>query len=254
MSQPHERAQKLLSLHTQATPLVLPTVWDAWSASFAEEAGFSALTVGSHPLADSRGQQDGESMSLQEALDGVASIVRAVEVPVSADLESGYDTPAGELVDRLLESGAVGLNIEDTVHSEGRLRSAQEHADYIGAIRQAADESGVHVVINGRTDVFKSQEHIGDRLEEALTRLNLLEEAGADSLYPVALPDGATLRAILAGVSTPVNVTAHPVNGAIPEGLGLEELSTLGVRRVTFGPLLQAALADTARELLGRWS
>ena len=252
--QRHDRAQQLLTLHAPNAPLVLPTVWDAWSAGIAERAGFSALTVGSHPLADSRGQKDGEGMSLGDALDGVASIARAVDVPVSADMESGYDTGAEELVHRLLEAGAVGLNIEDTVHSQGRLRSAQEHADYIGAIRQAADEAGVHVVINGRTDVLKTQEHVGDRLDEVLTRLSLMEEAGADVLYPVGLPDVATLTTILAGVSAPVNVTAHPVDGATPEGLGLEELAELGVRRVTFGPLLQAALAEATQEMLGRWS
>lgn len=73
---------------------------------------------------------------------------------MTADLEAGYATPPAELVDRLLEAGAVGLNVEDTVHSEGgRLRSPAEHADYIGGLRQAADAAGIDVVINARTDV-----------------------------------------------------------------------------------------------------
>ncbi|MDN5822383.1 isocitrate lyase/PEP mutase family protein [Brachybacterium alimentarium] len=247
------RADSLLALHHRSTPVVLPTVWDAWSAQAAVSAGFEALTVGSHPVANSVGAGDGEDMSLEDALAGIARVARAVDVPVSADVESGYDTAAGELVERVLEAGAVGVNIEDTVHSEGRLRGAQEHADYIAGVRQAADAAGAHLVINGRTDVFKTDEQIPDRQAEAITRLNLLEGAGADSLYPVGLPDVATLKALLAAVSAPLNVTAHPVNGSIPEGLDLARLTELGVRRVSFGPLLQAALADHLDEITKAW-
>lgn len=249
-----QRADALLALHHRDQPVVLPTVWDPWSARAVADAGFAALTIGSHPLADSLGRPDGEDLSLDEALTAVARITAAVDLPVSADLESGYDTPAAELVDRLLEAGAVGVNIEDTVHSEGgRLRDAQEHADYIAAIRQRADEAGVHVVVNGRTDAFKTTAEIGDRFEEVVRRLNLLERAGADSLYPVGIPDRATLVRVLDAIDTPLNVTAHPVKGAIPDGLGLAELADLGVRRVSFGPLLQAALADHIKESLAGW-
>jgi 2-methylisocitrate lyase-like PEP mutase family enzyme len=228
-------------------------VWDAWSARAAVAAGFEALTIGSHPLADSLGAGDGEQMSLEEALAGIARVTRAVDVPVSADMESGYDTAPAELVERVLEAGAVGVNVEDTVHSQGRLRGAQEHADYIAGIRSAADEAGVHLVINGRTDVFATDEQIPDRLAEAITRLTLLESAGADSLYPVRVPDVATLEALLAAVSTPLNVTAHPLGGAIPDGLDLARLTELGVRRVSFGPLLQAVLGEHVGEVTKAW-
>jgi 2-methylisocitrate lyase-like PEP mutase family enzyme len=247
------RAESLLALHHRATPVVLPTVWDAWSARAAVAAGFEALTIGSHPLADSLGAGDGEQMSLEEALAGIARVTRAVDVPVSADMESGYDTAPAELVERVLEAGAVGVNVEDTVHSQGRLRGAQEHADYIAGIRSAADEAGVHLVINGRTDVFATDEQIPDRLAEAITRLTLLESAGADSLYPVRVPDVATLEALLAAVSTPLNVTAHPLGGAIPDGLDLARLTELGVRRVSFGPLLQAVLGEHVGEVTKAW-
>ena len=92
------RAQQLLDLHHSGTTLVLPTVWDAWSANAVVAAGFPALTIGSHPLADSSGQGDNEAMSLDDALDGIRRITASVEVPVSADMESGYDTAAPELV------------------------------------------------------------------------------------------------------------------------------------------------------------
>lgn len=140
---------------------MLPTVWDAWSARVAVRAGFRALTIGSHPLADARGAEDGEGQTLDEVLTAVARITAAVDVPVSVDLESGYGTAPQTLIEGLLAAGGVGLNLEDTVHGEGkRLRTSEEHAALIGAVRAAADRVEVPVVINGRTDLFLR--HDGD--------------------------------------------------------------------------------------------
>src|SRR3984957_1261253 len=145
-STPADRATALLPLHQPGNPVILPTVWDAWSARGAADAGFAALTVGSHPVADSIGKPDNEGMSFDDLLGRVAQITAAVDVPVSVDIESGYRLPASRLIDGLLGAGAVGLNIEDTVHSEGkRLRSADEHAELVGALRAAADKAEVHV-------------------------------------------------------------------------------------------------------------
>jgi len=252
MSDLAARAQQLLDLHHSGTTLVLPTVWDAWSARAVVSAGFPALTIGSHPLADSRGQGDGESMSLDDALDGIRRIAAAVDVPVSADMESGYDTPAADLVDRVLDAGAVGINIEDTVHSERRLRSLEEHADYIGAIRAAADAAGVPLVINARTDVmFGRIETFDDPLAEAVRRMQACEEAGARCVYPIAPPNADAVRTLLADLSGPVNVTAHPVDGS-PAG-SLDDLRAMGVHRVSFGPFLQMALTSSVTELVTPW-
>lgn len=246
------KASELLRLHHTGTTLVLPTVWDAWSARAVAGAGFSALSVGSHPLANSRGQQDNEGMTLDDALDGIRRITAAVDVPVTADVESGYDTPAGELVERVLEAGAVGINVEDTVHSEGRLREVQEHADYIGALRAAADQAGVELVINARTDAFLgSTVTFEDPLAEVLRRMQACEAAGARCVYPVKIPDADTLRTLLSELSGPVNVTAHPVNGAASGSL--DELRAAGVQRITFGPLLQLALTDKLADLVTPW-
>src|ERR1700753_230096 len=150
-----QRATVLLELHRPGNPVILPTVWDAWSARLATDAGFVALTVGSHPLGDSIGKPGGGGMAFGDLLDRVAQITAAVDVPVSVDIESGYGQPAQRLIEGLLSVGAVGLNIEDTVHSEGkRLRSAGEHAELVGALRSAAGAAGVHVVINARPDLF----------------------------------------------------------------------------------------------------
>ena len=246
------RARQLLDLHHTGTTVVLPTVWDAWSARAVVDAGFPALTIGSHPLADSRGQHDGEGMTLDDALDGVRRIAAAVDVPVTADMESGYDTAPAELVGRLLDAGAVGLNVEDTVHSQGRMRSLEEHADYIGALRSAADDAGVDLVVNARTDAFFQKTQVfDDPLAEAIRRLQACEAAGARCVYPVRVPDADALRTILAETSGPVNVIAHPVNGSAAGSL--DELRVMGVHRVSFGPFLQMALVDPLKDLVTPW-
>ena len=247
------RATTLLDLHHTGSTLVLPNVWDAWSARAVAEAGFAALSIGSHPLADSRGQGDSEDMSLDDALDGVRRICSAVpEVPVTADMESGYGATPAELVERLLEAGAVGLNVEDTVHSEGgRLRSVTEHADYIGGLRQAADAAGVDLVINARTDAFIKKGQFDDPTAEAITRLLACEEAGSRCSYPVGAPDAASLQRLLDALSGPVNTIANPRKGSAAGSL--EDLRAMGVHRVTFGPLLQRELAPDLAALVTPW-
>jgi 2-methylisocitrate lyase-like PEP mutase family enzyme len=167
-------------------------------------------------------------------------------------VESGYDTPPDRLVERVLDAGAVGINVEDTLHSQGRLREVAEHADYIGALRAAADQAGVELVINARTDAFMGRiVTFDDPLAEAVRRLQACEAAGARCVYPVRVPDAETLRSLLSEMSGPVNITAHPVDGA-PSG-SLEELQAAGVQRITFGPLLMAALTDKVTELVTPW-
>jgi 2-methylisocitrate lyase-like PEP mutase family enzyme len=242
-------AATLLALHRPGDPVTLPTVWDAWSARLATGAGFAALTVGSHPMADSIGKPDNEGMSFDDVLARVGQITAAVDVPVSVDIESGYGLPADRLIEGLLSVGAVGLNIEDTVHSEGkRLRSADEHAELVGALRSAADAAGVHVVVNARTDLFLRQDgDESDRVERAVARLNKAAAAGADVLYPVGRHDPETLRRLTTELSLPVNAIALPDQDD-PASFG-----PLGVGRISFGPFLQAALSGRAKELLARW-
>lgn len=242
-------AQRLLALHRPGDPGVLPTVWDAWSANVAAAAGFAGLTVGSHPLADSIGRPDGEGMSFTELTTRVTQITSSVGLPVSVDIESGYGQSASTLIDGLLTAGAVGLNIEDTVHGEaGRFRSSAEHAELVGALRAAADAAGVHVVINARTDTFKNQ--VGpaeERVDLAIERMTACAIAGADSLYPVGFHDEATLTRLCSALPLPVNAIANPADG------DLAMYARAGAGRISFGPLWQMDLARISTEWLARW-
>lgn len=254
MSNVKVRAKALADQHESGEVLVLPTVWDTWSAHVAVEAGFRGLTVGSHPVADAIGSADGENMDFAQYLEVVQRIVDAVHVPVSADVESGYGLEPGELIERLLEVGAVGANIEDVVHRENnRVRGREEHAEYIAEARKAADEAGVPFVINGRTDAVKlGTEVFENPLIEATERIKLMEHAGARAVYPVGLSQADEVTALVQAVSVPVNVTAHPVDG---HGAGdLATLQKLGARRITFGPLWQQWLSAVSAEQLSNWS
>ncbi|WP_280511466.1 isocitrate lyase/PEP mutase family protein [Nocardia farcinica] len=243
------KAKTLLALHRPGDPVVLPTVWDAWSANVAVAAGFSALTMGSHPVADSLGRPDGEGMTFTELLGRVRQVTTATDVPVSVDIESGYGLAPAQLIDGLLEAGAVGLNIEDTVHGEGRrLRGAEEHADFVRGLREFADAAGVHVVVNARTDLFlRGEGDDADRVDRAIERLRLAAAAGADVLYPVGRHSDADMRRLTAELPLPVNAIG------LPDVSDKAELAAQGVARISFGPFLQAALAKEAERLLARW-
>jgi 2-methylisocitrate lyase-like PEP mutase family enzyme len=245
----NELAAAFLELHVPGDPLVAPSVWDPWSAEVAASGGFAALTVGSQPAAAALGRDDGEQVTLDEMLGQVRLIAAAVDVPVSADLESGYGAEPERLVHGLLEAGAIGLNLEDTVHGEGgRLRDPGEHADFVAAVRAAADDAGVHVVVNARTDVILDEigpEHL--RVDAAIQRLRLCADAGADVLYPIGFPSDDDRRRLCERLPRPVNALGRPDVDT------RAVLAAAGVGRVSFGPFLQDLLADAAKDALASW-
>ena len=112
----HARAEHFRALHRGPGLLTLGSVWDAGSAVVFEREGFKALGTSSAGVAYAQGLPDGEVLSLDRMIDAVGSIARAVAIPVSADLESGFgDTPEAiaQACLRAVEAGAVGVNLED---------------------------------------------------------------------------------------------------------------------------------------------
>ncbi|MGW5126608.1 isocitrate lyase/PEP mutase family protein [Streptomyces sp. NPDC004069] len=218
-----------------ADPLVLPGPWDAASARLFAEAGFPALAVPSAGVAASLGYADGETPA-QEMFAAVARIVRAVDVPVSADLEGGYGLAPRELVGRLLDTGAVGCNLEDS--EGGVLKDPRAHADWLAEVRDAAGDA---VFLNARVDTFARG--VSDPAE-AISRASLYIAAGADCVYPIgARPDALPhLRAALPG---PLNALAR-YDGTGPTPVPAE-LGALGATRVTFGPWLQRGAMELVR-------
>ncbi|WP_252975753.1 isocitrate lyase/phosphoenolpyruvate mutase family protein [Janibacter melonis] len=188
MSDIQTKASELLRLHHTGETLVLPTVWDAWSARAAADAGFLGLSIGSHPRGQP-GQQDGEGMTLGDALDGISRICASVDLPVTADVESGTARPPPSSSSASSQRAPSASTSRTPCTAKGRIREVAEHADYIGELRQAADAAGVELVINARTDALvHGTERFADPLAEAITRMQACEQAGARSLYPCACP------------------------------------------------------------------
>ena len=225
------------SLHLRrlpGDPLVLPGPWDAVSARVFVDAGFTALATPSAGVAASLGYEDGATPA-DEMFAAVARIVRAVDVPVSADVEGGYGLAPKELVERLLEAGAVGCNLEDS--NGGVLKDPRHHAEWLAEVRAVAADQ---LFVNARVDTFL---HGDGNPERAIERAALYVAAGADCVYPIAAPT-AVLPLLRSGIQGPVNVFAR----ADGDGPSPTELGELGATRVTFGPGLQRW---TARALHG---
>ncbi|MFF3498748.1 isocitrate lyase/phosphoenolpyruvate mutase family protein [Streptomyces sp. NPDC003247] len=217
-------------------PLVLPGPWDAASARVLADAGFPALASPSAGVAAALGYEDGQTPA-EEMFAAVARITRAVDVPVSADVEDGYGLPPKELVERLLEAGAVGCNLEDS--HQGVLKDPRAHADWLAEVRSAAADQ---LFVNARVDTFVLGVTDPDR---AVERAALYVAAGADCVYPIGAPT-AVLPLLRAGIEGPVNVFAK-----VGEGPSPAELGGLGATRVTFGPGLQRRAAAALGEIAG---
>ncbi|MEU1010381.1 isocitrate lyase/phosphoenolpyruvate mutase family protein [Streptomyces sp. NPDC005890] len=232
------KANEFRALHqgrAPGDPLVLPGPWDAASARVFADAGFPALATPSAGVAASLGYPDGATPA-DEMFAAVARITRAVDVPVSADVEGGYGLAPKELVERLLEAGAVGCNLEDS--DGGVLKDPHAHAEFLAEVRAAAEG---RLFVNARVDIFVHGD--GDP-ERAIERAALYVAAGADCIYPLFAPP-AVLPLLRAGIQGPLNAIALPdADGPSPAALG-----GLGATRITFGPALQLRAAAALREI-----
>jgi len=214
------KSDLLRQLHQGPRLLILPNAWDAASARIFERTGFPALATTSAGIAFALGYPDGERIPRDEMLAVVARIARAVKIPVTADVEAGYHD-AVATAHGVWESGAVGMNLEDTVDGE-----LIDLTPVVRAVRDAVPG----MVINARTDIFLNA--IGEeatRFDRAVERLNTYRDAGADCLFAPGVRDRDTIARLVGAVRGPLNILA--VAGSPP----LADLEKLGVARVSVG-------------------
>jgi 2-methylisocitrate lyase-like PEP mutase family enzyme len=241
MTELKERAERLRELH-HGELLVLPNAWDAGSAKIVAEAGFPAVATASAAVSAVLGFPDGEGAPWQEMFAAAGRMARAVPVPVTVDAEAGYGMAPREFVDRLLETGAVGCNLEDTDHrAGGGLVEAGAHAEWLADICSAADDAGVPIVINARIDTFLPDRGVPEPLAEGVRRGRLYRAAGADCLYPI----GVRARSDIAALVTEL---PGPINGNTGDELDLAALREVGVARVSYGPRYYRAALDGFRK------
>jgi len=228
------KARAFLAMHTGPGTVLLPNVWDAASARIVEEAGFPAVATTSAGIAFSNGFADGQKISAAQMLAAVARIVTSVSVPVTADVEAGYgQTPklAAETARQVIQAGAVGMNFEDATGDAARpLTELPLQLERIKAIREAARELDVALVLNARTDVYLLQ--VGEpskRYDEAVRRLSAFRDAGADCVFIPGIRDVETIRRVVQDLNCAVNILAGPGSPSV------QELAALGVKRISLG-------------------
>jgi len=226
--------------------LVLPNAWDAASARIFEQAGFPAIATTSAGVAFALGYSDGQKIPPAEMLAAVKRIASSVRVPVTADLEAGYDDVA-KTADGAIEAGAVGLNLEDMdPTSATALVPLAQQISKIKTVRRVGDSLGVKLVINARTDQYLAE--IGEpsaRFERAVERLRAYIEAGADCVFAPGVTDEATIGRLVAELKFPLNVLAQPPSPPIArlQELGVARVSTgSGIMRATMGLTQRAAV------------
>lgn len=241
-----DKAKQFHALHGNGQVLVLPNAWDVASARIVEDAGAAAVATTSAGVAWSLGAPDGDQLDRDRAVDLIARIADVVAAPVTADIESGFADSAdgvGETIRRVIEAGAVGVNLEDGRYAGAEpLRPTSEQADRIAAARQAADATRVPLFVNARVDVYlRGFGEPAGRLRNTLDRAAAYLAAGADGIFVPGVTDPETITELVRAVAGPVNLMVGPGAPAIGE------LAALGVARVSVGAAVAEAAYAVAR-------
>jgi 2-methylisocitrate lyase-like PEP mutase family enzyme len=237
-----ERRRAFHALHAGPAILIMPNAWDVASARIYEEAGFAAVATSSAGLANSLGFRDGNELDVDLHLATLERIVRALDVPLSADVESGYAADVNGLsafITRLAATGVAGYNLEDTV-AERDIYLLDEARARVSAARSAAPE----LFLNARTDIYLAE--IGaesSRFDATIERLHAFAEAGADGVFVPGVSDAETIARIAAVTPLPLNVLAGPKTPDAPT------LQQLGVRRVSVGSWPMRRTLGVLREI-----
>jgi 2-methylisocitrate lyase-like PEP mutase family enzyme len=231
-----ERCAAFRRLH-EAGCFVIPNPWDVGSARVLAQLGFRALATTSSGFAWTLGRRD-NNVTLHDVLAHLRAVAAAVDVPVNADFEGGFASePAqvGANVTAAAATGVAGLSIEDsTGDASDPLFEFSLAVERISAGREAIDATGTGIILTGRSEGF-----IVGRpdLAETIRRLTAYAEAGADCLYAPGIRATSDIVAVVGAVAPkPVNVLVGS------DFTTVEELASLGVRRISVG----SALARTA--------
>jgi 2-methylisocitrate lyase-like PEP mutase family enzyme len=243
-----QKAALLKKLHHGPKILVLANAWDAISARIVEEIGFPAVATTSAGVAATLGYPDGQRVSRSEMLEVVARVARAVQVPVTADMEAGYGTTPEEMAEagrELITAGAVGLNLEDmTGDDESSQVDLPLQVEKIRAIRETSAAAEVPLVINARTDIYLMPVGPAEtRFERTVERLRAYARAGADCVFAPGVKDEGTIAKLVKAVGAPLNILLMP---GVPN---LDELEKLDVARASIGSGLMRATLGTARKI-----
>lgn len=223
---------KFKNLHNQDKPLLIANVWDIPSAKIAEKLNFQAIGTSSSAIASLLGYQDGEEIPFSELEYIVKRIVTNSNLPLSVDLESGYSRKSTEIADhikRLSQLGVVGINIEDSIITNGKrvVLNADDFAKTLADIKQHLEFENIPIFINVRIDTFiLLQENI---VEETKKRIQLYQNAGVHGIFTPCIEKETDIKEIVNSTNLPLNVMCMP---NLPD---FNTLTQLGVKRISMG-------------------
>jgi 2-methylisocitrate lyase-like PEP mutase family enzyme len=242
-----EKAEMFLKFHQDKEILVLLNSWDTGSSKLIEACGYKAVATTSMGIAASLGYPDSQVIQLSEMIEAITGIVKGVQVPVTVDIEAGYGNNLEEIIDsvrKIIATGIVGINIEDSIDLNPVLVDQMEFCERISAIRELSDSLDFHLVINARTDSFyTSSGSQREKLSESIKRGNKYREAGADCIFIQPVWEKETISTLVKEIHAPINILANPGIGVgLPPSV--RELQDLGVSRLSLGSgLMKATLA-----------
>ena len=236
------------ALHGQPAPLLLANAWDVPSVRAAVRAGYAAVGTSSAAMAATLGYEDGEQMGFAELHGCVKRMIAACPLPLSVDMEAGYARDPSQAVANLMalaELGVAGVNLEDSCVRNGKrlLQEAEGFAGWLQAVKAGLQRAGGRLFLNIRTDAFLLGR--ADAQAETIARGRRYAEHGADGLFVPGVTREADIAAIASAVPLPLNVMCMP---ALPS---FERLAALGVRRISMGNFVHAAMERHLRRLLG---
>jgi 2-methylisocitrate lyase-like PEP mutase family enzyme len=272
---PAQKASRLLELHHGSQPLVLINAWDAASAAMVEHCGLPAIATSSAAMANALGFPDGQYLPWPQMLEAVARVCRAVKVPVTADIESGFAANVTALetsITQIIKAGAVGVNLEDVMpanpalqdddHQNAGAKNAdpvrhgsplfplREQIARIQSARRAAQAAGIHLVINARTDAYwQAGVEPAEAMRNTLERGKAYLQAGADCIFIPGLQNPDHIKTVIDYLrANPPSVDPLPADRlsiehgepainilAGPGVPSIPELAKLGVKRVSYG-------------------
>ena len=239
------------SLHQRPGTFVIANAWDAGSARVLAGLGFPALATSSGASAGIYGRRDG-GITRDQALAHARAIVDATDLPVSADLESGFGGKPAEVAETYRQAAAAGLvgaTLEDATPGRSKdkpLFDIGEATERVTAAVEATRKLGFPFMLTARAEGFLRG---NTNLDDAVKRLQAYEEAGADVLMAPGLPDLASVQLVCAAISKPFNFMV----GIPGKSFSVAELEAAGVRRISLATSLYRAamggLVVAAREV-----
>lgn len=244
------KAKNFFELHHSGEVLLVPNAWDFMSAKIFELEGFKVIGTTSAGIANSQGLPDGQKITLDENLILIEKIVGRIDLPVTADIEAGYTNDLDLLqsnIIKVVESGAVGINIEDSPGISGKpLLDIELQKEKIIAIKEICEKIKFNLFLNARIDTFLFLNlSMKEKLDETFKRAEAFIEAGADSIF---VPDTGILmeeeiKLLCQNIKAPLNLLAGN------EKISIGRLREMGVRRISFGPRFFRALLTNLREI-----